>query len=291
MEIELLSPAKVNLFLKVISKREDGYHEILSLMQPISIFDVIRMKIEDGDSISTRVTGTGSDGYLPPVPDGPENLAYQAAELFCESAGVKRAVDIEIDKHIPSGAGLGGGSSNAASVLMGLNEALGQPIEHDELMAISADIGSDVPFFLLKGSALASGRGEKLERISFPLYDYVLVNPGFEVASSFAYDNLDLTKKDEDNMLLYSKSALMDSHHIKDLLVNDLEPAVLERYPQVLDIKKEFSDTDAIGVLMSGSGPTVFAVYADLAKAKAAFESINSRLKAPNKVYLARGGG
>ena len=260
-------------------------------MQPVSIFDVIRMKIEDGDSLSTRVTGTGSDGYLPPVPDGPENLAYQATELFLKSAGLKRAVGIEIDKHIPSGAGLGGGSSNAASVLMGLNEALGQPIDHDELMAISADIGSDVPFFLMKGSALASGRGEILERISFPLYDYVLVNPGFEVASSFAYDNLDLTKKDEDNMLVYSKSALMDSHHIKDLLINDLESAVLERYPQILDIKNEFLDTDALGVLMSGSGPTVFAVYEDLTKAKAAFEAINSRLKAPNKVFLARGGG
>ncbi|MBE9531881.1 MAG: 4-(cytidine 5'-diphospho)-2-C-methyl-D-erythritol kinase [Proteobacteria bacterium] len=290
MEIELLSPAKVNLFLKVISKRDDGYHEILSLMQPISLFDVIRMKIEQGSAISTRVTGTGVDSYLPPVPDGPDNLAYQAAELFLKKAKLERAVDIEIDKKIPSGAGLGGGSSNAASVMMGLNEALGQPIEHDELMVISAEIGSDVPFFLLKGSALASGRGEKLERISFPLYDYVLVNPGFEVASGWAYDNLDLTKKDEDNMLMYSKSALMDSHHIKDLLVNDLEPAVLERYPQILDIKKEFSNTDAQGVLMSGSGPTVFAVYPDLEKARAAYESVSSRLKAPNKVFLVRGG-
>ena len=224
-------------------------------------------------------------------PTALENLAYQAAELFLENAGVKRSVDIEIDKHIPSGAGLGGGSSNAASVMMGLNEALGQPIDHDELMAISADIGSDVPFFLLKGSALASGRGEKLERISFPLYDYVLVNPGFEVASSFAYDNLDLTKKDEDNMLLYSKSALMDSHHIEDLLVNDLEPAVLERYPQILEIKETFLATDALGVLMSGSGPTVFAVYPDFDKAKKAFESMSSRFESPNKVYLARGGG
>jgi 4-diphosphocytidyl-2-C-methyl-D-erythritol kinase len=289
MEIELLSPAKVNLFLKVTGKREDGYHEILSLMQPISLFDLIRIKIDDGDSLSTRVIG--SNGYLPPVPDGPENLAYKAAELFLERAGLKRAVDIEIDKHIPSGAGLGGGSSNAASVLMGLNEAFGQPVDVDELMALSAGIGSDVPFFLLKGSALATGRGEKLERIGFPLYDYVLVNPGFEVASSWAYDNLDLTKKDEDNMLMYSKSALMDSHHIKDLLVNDLESAVLERYPQILEIKKEFLDTEALGVLMSGSGPTVFAVYPDLDKAKRAFESINKILKAPNKVFLARGGG
>jgi 4-diphosphocytidyl-2-C-methyl-D-erythritol kinase len=291
MEIELLSPAKVNLFLKVISKRDDGYHDILSLMEPISLFDVVRMKIEDGEGISTRVTATGSLGHLPPVPDGPENLAYQAAELFLERAGVKRSVDIEIDKHIPSGAGLGGGSSNAASVLMCLNDALGQPIDHDELMAISADIGSDVPFFLLKGSALASGRGEVLERISFPLYDYVLVNPGFEVASAWAYDNLDLTKKDEDNMLMYSKSALMDSQHIKDLLVNDLEPAVLDRYPQILELKELLLATDALGVLMSGSGPTVFAVYPGLDEAKVAFESINSRLKAPNRAYLVRGGG
>ncbi len=291
MEIELLSPAKVNLFLKVISKREDGYHDILSLMQPVSLFDVIQMRIEEGSGISTRVTGTGMGGYLPPVPDGPENLAYKAAELFLKEAGLKRAVEIEIRKQIPSGAGLGGGSSNAATVLMGLNDALGQVIDHDELLTLSASLGSDVPFFLLKGSALASGRGEILERISIPLYDYVLVNPGFEVSSGWAYDNLDLTKKDEDNMLMYSKSALMDSHHIKDLLVNDLEPAVLERYPQILEIKEELLATDTQGVLMSGSGPTVFALYGDLDKAKAAFEAVGSRLKAPNKVFLARGGG
>ena len=291
MEIELLSPAKVNLFLKVISKREDGYHDILSLMQPVSLFDVIRMKIDEGSGVSTRVTATGSPGNLPPVPDGPENLAYKAAELFLNEAGLKKAVDIEIRKQIPSGAGLGGGSSNAATVLMGLNDALGQVIDHDELLTISASIGSDVPFFLLKGSALASGRGEILERISIPLYDYVLVNPGFEVSSGWAYDNLDLTKKDEDNMLMYSKSALMDSHHIKDLLVNDLEPAVLERYPQILEIKDELSATDTEGVLMSGSGPTVFAIYGGLDKAKAAYGSVSTSLKAPNKVFLARGGG
>jgi 4-diphosphocytidyl-2-C-methyl-D-erythritol kinase len=174
---------------------------------------------------------------------------------------------------------------------MGLNDALGQVIDHDELLTISASIGSDVPFFLLKGSALASGRGEILERISIPLYDYVLVNPGFEVSSGWAYDNLDLTKKDEDNMLLYSKSALMDSHHIKDLLVNDLEPAVLERYPQILEIKDALSATDTEGVLMSGSGPTVFALYGGLDKAKAAYEAVSTSLKAPNKVFLARGGG
>ena len=224
------------------------------------------------------------------MPGGAQNLAYTAAALFLKEAGLKRAVDITIEKHIPAGAGLGGGSSNAASVLMGLNDILGQVIDHDELMTISASIGSDVPFFLLKGSALASGRGEILERISIPLYDYVLINPGFEVSSRWAYDNFDLTKKDEDNMLLYSKSALMDIRRIEDLLSNDLEPVVLEKYPQILDIKERLLETGAVGVLMSGSGPTVFGVYVDADGARASLKSIESKLKATESAFFVRGG-
>ncbi len=285
MEMELLSPAKVNLFLKVVKKRADGYHDILSLMQPVSLFDIIRISIEEGDSITVSVAGNAGS-----VPNGPENLAYKAAELYLKRAGLKKAVNINIDKHIPVAAGLGGGSSNAATVLMGLQEALGYTIAHDELMALSANLGSDVPFFLLKGSALASGRGEVLERISIPLYDYVLINPGFEVSSGFAYDNLDLTKKDEDNMLLYSKSALMDNRRIEDLLSNDLEPVVLKKYPQILDLKNELLETDALGALMSGSGPTVFGVYEDADSAKAALKLIEGKLKAPTRAFLVRGG-
>jgi 4-diphosphocytidyl-2-C-methyl-D-erythritol kinase len=288
MEMELLSPAKVNLFLKVLKKREDGYHDILSLMQPVSLFDIISISITEGDSITVNVINSvGAEGS---VPSGPENLAYKAAKLFLESAGLKRAVTIEINKHIPSAAGLGGGSSNAATVLMGLNEALGMIIDHDELMVLSMKLGSDVPFFLLKGSALASGRGEVLERISFPLYDYVLVNPGFEVSSGWAYENLGLTKKDEDNMLLYSKSALMDNRRIEDLLSNDLEPVVLKKYPRILDLKNELLDTGALGALMTGSGPTVFGVYSDADSAKSALKRIEGKLEAPAKAFLVRGG-
>jgi len=283
------SPAKVNLFLKVLSKREDGYHEILSLMQPVSLFDLIDISVDDGDSISVHVLNNSAAALS--VPDGPQNLAYKAAELFLKAANIKRAVEIDIEKRIPVGAGLGGGSSNAATVLMALNSALGICMDFDGLMAISASIGSDVPFFLLKGSALVSGRGEKLERISLPLYDYVLVNPGFEVSARWAYDNLDLTKKDEDNMLMYSKSALTDIRRIGDLFSNDLEPAVLERYPQILDIKKELEETGAAGALMSGSGPTVFAVYGGPESAKEALKTIEGKLDQPSRAFLVKGAG
>lgn len=285
MKTRYKSPAKVNLFLKVLRERTDGYHDILSLMQPVSLFDLIDIHVDDGDSLSVHVVNS------PCVPDGPQNLAYMAAELFLKAANIKRAVQVDIEKQIPVGAGLGGGSSNAATVLMGLNDSLGMCIDPGELMVLSASIGSDVPFFLLKGSALASGRGEVLERISIPLYGYILVNPGFEVSSGWAYDNLDLTKKDEDNMLLYSKSALMDIRRIEDLLSNDLEPAVLERYPQILEIKKKLLETGALGVLMSGSGPTVFGVYTDAERAGAAFKMIEGGLKAPETAFLVRGCG
>lgn len=277
-----LSPAKVNLFLKVLSKRPDGYHEIRSLMQPVSLYDEVTIEVVQGDAIFVSSDHAG-------VPGGRDNLAYRAAEQVLEAVGVKRKVSISIGKRIPVGAGLGGGSSDAATVLMGLNSLLGGQIDDKRLMGLGAGIGSDVPFFILKGSALASGRGEILKRVKLPRYDYVLVNPGFHVSTAWAYTNLDLTKKTEDNILLYSEGPLDPELDIRDFLHNDLEAVTAARYPEITAIKRALVEEGALGSLMSGSGPTVFGVFQDAGKAEAAFERLKMTLNRGFSVFLAHG--
>ncbi len=255
MDLEIYSPAKINLFLKVAGRREDGYHDIFSLMQPISLFDSIRLKVEDGEGVTLTVD-------IPGIPTDSGNLAFAAAERFMEEAGLKKRIHIDIEKNIPVGAGLGGGSSNAGSVLVALNTLYGEPLFTPEALSMLAlELGSDVPFFLLKGPAFASGRGEKLERTMIPPYSYVLINPGFEVSASWAYSNLDLTKIDEDNILIYSNYTSGPRVALKDIISNDLEAAVAKSHTEIDEMKKLLMENGASGALMSGSGPTVFGVY------------------------------
>lgn len=277
-----LSPAKVNLFLKVLSKRQDGYHEILSLMQPVSLYDEVTMDVEEGDGITVSTDHAG-------VPGGKDNLAYRAADLVLREAGLKRKVTIFIGKRIPVGAGLGGGSSDAATVLMGLNSFLGSPVDKNRLMELGASIGSDVPFFILKSPALARGRGEVLKRVKLPSYGYILVNPGFHVSTAWAYNNLDLTKKAEDNILMYSEETLDPERNIKDLLQNDLEAVTAGKYPEISAIKGALVEAGALGALMSGSGPTVFGVFPEPRKAEEAFQRLKGTLDKGFSVFLADG--
>lgn len=279
---KFLSPAKVNLFLKVLSKRPDGYHEILSLMQPVSLYDELTVEVEEGDGIVVSADHAG-------VPGGKDNLAYRAADLVLRETGLKRKVSIFIGKRIPVGAGLGGGSSNAATVLMGLNSFLGSPVKEQRLMELGASIGSDVPFFILKTPAIATGRGEVLKRVKLPRYGYVLVNPGFHVSTAWAYNNLDLTKKPEDNILMYSEETLGSVHDIKDFLQNDLEAVTAGRYPEISAIKGALVEAGALGSLMSGSGPTVFGVFSETGKAEEAFQRLKGTLDKGFSVFLAHG--
>lgn len=279
---QFLSPAKVNLFLKVLSKRPDGYHEILSLMQPVSLYDEVTIEVEEGDGILVSTDHAG-------VPSGKDNLAYRAADLVLREAGLKRKVSIFIGKKIPVGAGLGGGSSNAATVLMGLNSFLGSPVKEQRLMELGASIGSDVPFFILKSPAMATGRGEVLKRVKLPRYSYVLLNPGFHVSTAWVYNNLDLTKKSEDNILMYSEETLGSVHDIKDFLHNDLEAVTAGRYPEISAIKGALVEAGALGSLMSGSGPTVFGVFSEPGKAAEAFQRLKGTLGKGFSVFLAHG--
>jgi len=280
--LRFLSPAKVNLFLKVLSKRPDGYHEILSLMQPVSLYDEVVMDVEEGDGITVSTDHAG-------VPGGKDNLAYRAAELLLKEAGLKRKVSIFIEKKIPVGAGLGGGSSDAATVLMGLNSSLGSPVDEKRLMEIGASIGSDVPFFILKSPALATGRGEVLKRVKLPSYSYVLVNPGFHVSTAWAYNNLDLTKKAEDNIFMYSEETLDPERNIKDFLHNDLEAVTAGRYSEISAIKGALVEAGALGALMSGSGPTVFGIFSESQRGQEAFQRLKGALDKCFSVFLAHG--
>lgn len=278
------SPAKVNLILRVIKKREDGFHDIFSVMQPVSLFDHISIEVKEGDSISVSSDRTD-------LPADSSNLAYRAARLFFDLTGIKKGAAIHIQKNIPVGGGLGGGSSNAATVLTGLNGLTGAGLSEKELMDESSKLGSDVPFFILKGAAVATGRGEVLKKITLPRFNYVLVNPGLHVSTAWVYNNLDLTKKVEDNILSYSEAGLWEGERIKRLLVNDLEPVTAKRYPVISELKRELDGLGALGALMSGSGPTVFGVFPDRDSALSAFKSLKGSLDKRFPVFLAEGLG
>lgn len=280
--LNILCPAKVNLFLKVAGKRGDGYHEIRSLMQPVGLFDEIILAVSEGDGITLKC---GVDS----VPSGPENLAWKAAVLFLKETGIKRAVSIILKKRIPSGGGLGGGSSDAAGILTGLNTILRAGLKEERLKAMAAGLGSDVPFFILRGPALASGRGEILERITLPRLYYVLVNPGLHISTAWAYGNLDLTKKTKDNILIVSKGLAKSKEKIAGLLENDLEGAVMGEYPVIAVLKSLLKKAGAEGALMSGSGSTVFGLFFKEREAAEAITRLKGKLPAGCEVFLAAG--
>lgn len=252
MERAFRAPAKINTCLHVLGKRGDGYHELAMLMQPISLYDEITITCGDG---------TGVEVFCPGVemPAGAENITALAARALLREAGVERAVSIRVDKKIPIAAGLGGGSSDAATVLTGLNEMLGLGFSVEHLMRIGVTLGADVPFFVFGGTAWATGIGERLEKVdSMPALWYVLVNPGVAVSTAWVYGNLVLTSPgDADKLRRFPGTA----EEFVRLLHNDLEPVTMRRYPVVGEIKQRLLESGAIGSLMSGSGPTVFGAF------------------------------
>lgn len=278
------SPAKVNLILKVLGKRPDGYHELFSLMQPVSLYDEIKIGIVRGEGI--EVTSDSVD-----APGGEGNLAHKAARLFLRSTGFDRrfAVDISVKKKVPVGAGLGGGSSDAATVLMALNEMTDLYLPDGALMELAAQIGSDVPFFILRGPALARGRGEKLARARLPELHYVLINPGFHVSTASVYSSLGLTKMVENNNLLYSYEVPASPEGVACSMANDLEAVTLKQFPELSELKEMLTGAGARGTLMSGSGPTVFGVFYSRDEAERAYNSLVQDIKEPAKVFLASG--
>lgn len=258
----LACPAKINLFLHVLGRRADGYHEIVSLMCPLELGD--RLWIEVGGSSNLLVCDH------PQVPRDEANLALKAAQRFFAALDHSAAVQVRLEKHIPVAAGLGGGSSNAASMLLGLNRLYGEPLPLHALSEIAATIGADVPFFLLQHPALAEGVGERLSAVPalFP-WEVVLVTPPLSVSTASVYAdlNLELTKcrVNYKDFLLKAKNFDAGCH-----MCNDLETVTVRRHPQIDTLKAALRHWGASGVLMSGSGPTVFGLFAQAAAAEQA---------------------
>ena len=255
------APAKINLCLHVLGRRPNGYHELLMLMQRISLCDRVEIRLAPARELAIACEGVA-------LAPGEENIAARAARRLLEEAGVVRQVDIAIDKRIPVAAGLGGGSSDAATVLLGLNRMLDLGISSEQLRKLALELGADVPFFVLERQAWAGGIGEVLEPVAqLPEVSYLLVNPGMAVSTAWVYGNLRLTPPGDVAKLRQFPETPED---LVRLLHNDLEPVTIGRYPQLAQIKAQLLGLGAAGALMSGSGPTLFGVFTDQAVARRA---------------------
>ena len=265
--LRIFTPAKINLFLQITGKRSDGYHDLSSLMCCISLYDEIIIHVDDRD-ISVVCDH-------PDVPQNETNLAHRAATLFLDTLETSQGAEIVLKKRIPVAAGLGGGSSNAAGVLLGLNHHFGQPFSRNQLMAMGISLGADVPFFVFQKPALATGIGETLEAYcGLPANQILLVNPGFTVSTAEIYRNLNLRltkcKKKFTNAHL-KKSGFDAALH----LCNDLETVTASTYPEIHSIKEQLINYGALGALMSGSGPSVFGIFSEVETARHARDALS----------------
>ena len=271
--------AKINLYLNVLGKRPDSYHEVEMIMQSISLYDRITLKPAERISVSTN---------NPLVADDQRNLAFQAALLVQRNYPFWPGVEIVIDKKIPVAAGLAGGSTDAAGVILGLNKLFSLNMSKNEMLELGAQLGSDVPFCILGNTALAKGRGELVEEVPpCPKFWVVLVKPPFGVKTSVVYKNLNLCEKKKENVGItkYIKALEnKDRGYLLKNMFNLLEQSTFKLYPEVEKIKRDLNKLGAEYTLMSGSGPTVFAVFNDYQEAFSFKEKIRNFY---THVYLA----
>ena len=280
----LESPAKVNLRLEILRKREDGYHELKTIFQKISLNDTLHFSLKKSKGISITTNH-------PDLPLGKTNLVYRAAHSILRKSNYKGGVAIQVEKRIPLGAGLGGGSSNAATTLKALNQLLETNLSRNELMELGLEIGADVPFFLLKGAALGLGIGERLKKIIVSDLWFVLIYPNLEVSTKWAYQNFDksLSEPTQSRLQPSSRKAqrlanqrfhinldkfLKTPEGVSQILFNHLEAVVSKEYPQIDVMKKMLFAAGAVGALMTGSGPTVFGLFPGERVATKAYEKI-----------------
>jgi 4-diphosphocytidyl-2-C-methyl-D-erythritol kinase len=270
------SPAKVNLMLRIVKKRRDGYHEIRTIFQKISLHDTLRFTLREEPGIAIRTSD-------PSLPTGRENLIHKAAATLLQHSTYQGGISIGLQKRIPVGAGLGGGSSNAATTLKALNLLLNLNLPVKELMEFGLRIGADVPFFLMEGSALGTGIGERLRRIHLPKLWYILINPGFEVSTAWAYRNHVLTKRQIDYNI-HKFPRIPDE--VTRFLWNDLEGVVSKVHPEIFSAKEILFSKGALGALMSGSGPTVFGIFREEGGASKAYKKIRAMVTGKGWIVL-----
>jgi len=275
-EITIKSPAKINLALDIVGKREDGYHEIETVMHQVELCDLI--KVEDSDEMkidcNDKIPLKG-------------NLVLKAVKLLKGRYNLTRNVSITIEKNIPVAAGLGGGSSNAALTLIALDKLWGLNLKQEELISLAKEIGSDVPFFIAGNAAYATGKGELLQKLDPINFYAVLINPGFDVSTKWAYEslNLGLTGKKLASREILKCVKKNNLREIAQFLHNDFETVVLDKYPVLKEIKDSLVANGALNSVMSGSGPTIFGIFEDEEKAKNAYENLKGSYKF---VYLTK---
>ena len=268
-KLDIDAKGKINLTLDVLFKRPDGYHEVEMIMQTLALKDIISLKLISQPIIELKTN-------CRQLVRDEDNLAFQAARLMMEEYGLDAGISITLNKNIPLGAGLAGGSANAAAVIVGINELFQLKKSQEELMSLGKKIGADVPFCILGKTALARGIGEKLSPLK-PLsgFGVLLVKPSYSVSTKEVYNRLDVknikTRPDTKGMIEHIKE--QNIAKIGSGLCNVLEEVTLKLYPALNNIKKQLKQRGAMGSLMSGSGPTVFGLFESARDAKRAADA------------------
>lgn len=280
-KIRLKAMAKINLGLDVVRKREDGYHEVRMIMQTVKMYDQIQLEEKETPGIRIRTN-------LSYLPTNEDNLVYKAANLLMEEFEVKRGLSIDLRKFIPVAAGMAGGSSDAAAVMVGVNRLFHLNLSQKELMERGVKIGADVPYCILRGTALAEGIGEKLTHLPpAPACHVLIAKPGVHVSTKFVYTNLKANElashPDIDGQIAAIKEGNL--REMAALCGNVLETVTIPAYPVIDKIKDMMKEHGALNACMSGSGPTVFGLFDDREKAQKAYFALNQG-ECAKQVYL-----
>lgn len=271
-QMRLKALAKINLGLDVLRRREDGYHEVKMIMQTINLYDQIHMRKIEEDEIKIRTN-------LYYLPNNENNLAYKAAKLLKDEFQLPGGVSINLKKVIPVAAGMAGGSSDAAAVLFGMNKMYDLKLSMQELMDRGVELGADVPYCIMRGTALSEGIGEKLTKLpAMPKCHILIAKPMINVSTKFVYENLHANElKPEDHPPVDAQIEALKEGDLEKLVANMgnvLERVTVREYPVINELKQMMTEGGALGSMMSGSGPTVFGIFTSFAKAKATYKKI-----------------
>lgn len=279
-DISVKALAKINLGLDVIRKREDGYHEVCMVMQTIHLYD----RLDIAKNQSGQITMETNLAFLP---TNENNLVYKAAKLLCDEFAIKDGIHVNLQKRIPVAAGMAGGSTDAAAVLYGVNKIFDLGLTTEQLMERGVKIGADVPYCVMRGTALAEGIGEKLTQLPPMVKCPILIaKPGINVSTKFVYENLRLDRVTHPDMQkLIADIKEKDLYKIAADMGNVLESVTIPEYPIIAEIKENMMNNGAIGSMMSGSGPTVFGLFEDEKTAEKAYEAMKKSGLA-KQVYL-----
>ena len=282
MEIVKMAPAKINLGLDVVRKREDGYHEVKMVMQTLNLYD--RLTFRDNNSGLVTISSN-----MTQAPATEDNIIYKACQLIKKEYGISSGIDVQLEKNIPVAAGMAGGSTDAAATLVALNEMFDLGLSRDVLMELGVKIGADVPYCIMQGTALSEGIGEILTPLCpMPKCYIAIAKPEVGVSTKWVYQNLDAAglKNHPDIDKMVEAINTGDLKGIVDTMENVLETVTIPAYPQIESIKQAMINSGAAGALMSGSGPTVFGIFEEKAAAEAVTHSLKQKGLAA-QVYVA----